>query len=194
MPRGRQRTDEHASLWGEYVKSREELFESATKLYDMTSRSVEMRMAFFEKLVLVAAGSFALTFTFLSYLRGHLAPGNVIQGLGYLKVGWGMMLICILSAGLHNVHQNNRLDKFSDLISSVIIFSRKAEVFKAVSKLNVKTDAMDPDKTITKLNDLTDQMAVSSRYARAVGSVSILSIAIAFVMLFIFALKNVSSV
>jgi hypothetical protein len=105
-----------------------------------------------------------------------------------------MMLICILSAGLHNVHQHNHLDKFSDLISRVIIFSRKAALFTAVFKLNVRTDAMDTDKTSTKLNALTDQMAVSSRYARMVASVSILSIEVAFVMLFIFALKNVSSV
>lgn len=56
----------------------------------------EMRISFFDKLILLSSGTFALSLTMLGSLHSHAASGNPLVGIGYLKRAWVLMLVSIL--------------------------------------------------------------------------------------------------
>lgn len=70
---------------------------------DRTIKLTEQRIGFFEKLIILDAGTFALTLTFLGALSSHI-PRPVPTGihLSLMYWGWILLLISILFSWVHN--------------------------------------------------------------------------------------------
>jgi hypothetical protein len=81
--------------------SREELDE-LHHIADRCEKVVEMSIAFHERLLLIAVGSFAFTLTFLAYLRRSELHGSPIHGVGLLYSAWVFLLLCIVLNWIHN--------------------------------------------------------------------------------------------
>jgi len=76
-----------APLYEEWSRARDGMLEEVRRSVDTAIKLTEMRSGFFEKLVLLATGSFALSLTFLGSLNKH-TQGAPLAALACLKVSW----------------------------------------------------------------------------------------------------------
>jgi len=79
--------------------------------------ALERRIAFLERLIILAGGSFALTLAFVSSLHKHEAQNTRLEHVGLLETAWILMLICMGLGWLHNWYLSAALDKL--LLGSV---------------------------------------------------------------------------
>ena len=87
-----------APLYEEWSRVRDTTLEEAHQSVDRAIKLTEVRTSFFEKLILLATGSFALSLTFLGTLHRHTEQGSPLAALGCLKaasrVDIHKMLLC----------------------------------------------------------------------------------------------------
>ena len=100
-----------------YQQSRVEELHTATDRFIKVS---EMRISFYERLILLAGGSFALSLTFLGSLQRHVLQGTVFLAMGRLKWAWFLLLMCIIFSWLHNLIRCAGADQLMASTSEVL--------------------------------------------------------------------------
>lgn len=131
---------------------------------DMLVRTSTMHLSFYEKLILLAGGSFALSLTFLVSLQRHALQGVPLVAMSRLKGAWGLLLLCIVSSWLHNLIRCRIVDSamaahatFATAMQHRFIstlLARAAGLFKAMESLTTV---------------LGDSMALGSSVAHDMG-------------------------
>jgi hypothetical protein len=120
------------------------------------------------------------------------------------------MLLCILLSWLHNAHLGNSLDNYSSAATRTIFGSRFAVVQNVMTRISAEVQQSEESAKAAPFDALSSQMKQSSeeavnetrkfseqadrahQSASRMGTLAILSIEIAFVLLLIFAMKNAS--
>jgi hypothetical protein len=178
----------------ERVRQTEALLENIRQLLDNSVKIATMRTSFFEKLMLLAAGSFALTLTLLAFLRAHAAANQPLASLVYLETAWGLMLASILFGGLHNYFLCNILDKRSSSVGYQVSAARVAVAGAFLSNLGEDTSGLSEVRAQLKRVglDLSAGASQTSKVALSLGILSMCSILSSLVLLLIFTLKNSS--
>jgi hypothetical protein len=165
---------------------------AAHNVLDRSMQIATIRTNFFEKLMLLAAGSFALTLTLLAFLRTHAAPNQPLASLIYLKTAWGLMLASILFGGLHNYFTCENLDKLSYAVGgfSVDVSAARKQVFLA----NLGRDTSSMKELRVKYRQEVENQSHTAdqtqKRASILGILSMCSILSSLVLLLIFTLKN----
>jgi hypothetical protein len=75
------------------------------KTLDRLIRATEMRISFYEKLILLAGSSIALSLTFLASLQKNVHQGNFVVAFGRLKAAWILLLASTVLGWLHNFYR-----------------------------------------------------------------------------------------
>ena len=83
------------SLGEEWSRSREATVEEMHRSFDGFIKMIERRIAFFDRLILLAGGSFALSLTLVSTLHKTAQNADFVSA-GCLKAAWVLMLVCII--------------------------------------------------------------------------------------------------
>jgi hypothetical protein len=170
-----------------------------------------MRISFFEKLILLASGTFAHSLTFLSTLHSHsheMSPRPLVLGISYLKSAWVLMLVSILFSWVHNLIRTSELETlFSSIVKGVTVgrFSALQNVTKRMGNLaevheksragfdmlasQAQRSIVDAQSTFA---DFEKKYKSLSRYGMYAGVVGLLALVASFTLLLIFALKNAS--
>jgi ABC-type Fe3+-siderophore transport system permease subunit len=97
--------------------------------YSEFMKSSELPISFYEKLILLAGGSFALSLTFLAALQRHTSqnPGAAsLSAMGKLKASWVLLLICIVLSWLHNLHRFAALSNFGAIIYTNVMAQQRS--------------------------------------------------------------------
>jgi hypothetical protein len=89
------------SLGEEWSRSREATVEEMHRSLDGFIKMIERRIAFFDRLILLAGGSFALSLTLVSTLHKTAQNADFVSA-GCLKAAWVLMLFCIIFSWIHN--------------------------------------------------------------------------------------------
>src|SRR5208282_759104 len=89
------------SLGEEWSRSREATVEEMHRSFDGFIKMIERRIAFFDRLILLAGGSFALSLTLVSTLHKTAQNADFVSA-GCLKAAWVLMLVCIIFSWIHN--------------------------------------------------------------------------------------------
>jgi hypothetical protein len=195
-----------SELNAEWFALRDSMFKDAHGFRAGLENAYGMRISFFEKLILLASGTFALSLTFLSSIHGHATTGQPLVGIRYLESAWVLMLVSILFSWVHNLIRATELETlFNSIVKGVTIgrFSAMQNVTKRMANLSqahdrnrAGFDAMasqaqqsvsDAQSTFTALENNYKRLSRKGRYAGAVG---LLALVFAFTLLLIFALKN----
>ena len=88
---------------------------------DRFIKTSELRISFYERLILVASGSFALSLTFMGSLQRHASQSPALTPLlatGRLKAAWILLLMCIVFSWLHNLYRYVTMDSLSALTAT----------------------------------------------------------------------------
>jgi hypothetical protein len=152
----------------ERVRHAEAALDPFRQLLDSLMKIATMRTSFFEKLMLLAAGSFALTLTLLAFLRSHAAPNQPLASLVYLKTAWGLMLTSILFGGLHNYFVCNMLYKMSFSVANTAQMTGVAILGSFLS--DIGEDASDLSEMRAKSRKVSKDMAVSASQTQNLSS------------------------
>jgi hypothetical protein len=180
-------------------------------LADQFTKIAEMRVSYFEKIILLAGGSFALSLTFLGSLQRHNA-GSPVRALWSLELSWILLLVAIFLSWLHNRHRGFVIESLTFSVAAratsyyenqrVFLLKHAASVFKGVEipDLDLSGFFFDVSKLSTKasvdaegVRDRMGQIAVSSwTMARKLGDGAMLSIGLAFILMLCFAMRNVA--
>jgi hypothetical protein len=90
---------------------------------DRLIKTSEMRTGFYEKLILLAGGSFALSLAFLGYLHRATLHTSPLAAMARLKAAWILLLVCIVLSWLHNLHRYAAVERATltnaNLIASI---------------------------------------------------------------------------
>jgi hypothetical protein len=198
-----------ASLYEEWSCARDGMLEEVHRSLDIAIKLTEMRSGFFEKLILLATGSFALSLTFLGSLNKH-AQGTPLSALYYLKGSWVLLITCILFGWLHNLYRTASIERLSLAAIKTLTGSRFAVTQTFLSRASSifkdsQTDQVDlreffalgaaqmkelADDAVKQTQKFSDDASLVSRHADRLGSITILSIVFAFILLLIFVFKN----
>jgi small-conductance mechanosensitive channel len=198
------------SLYQEWSRGREATIEEMHRGLDGAIQAIERRIAFFDRLILLAGGSFALSLTFVSTL--HKAPAQNVHyvSVGCLKAAWVSMLLCIVFSWIHNwyrctgaenvyfaaqqrvssfQHQVNAgfADRASGLFEGVTAEDVNFGEFFALLKSYYRSESEKADSGVEQTRK--DAMAVLVR-ATWIGNLALLSVVVSFVLLLVFALRN----
>ncbi len=114
---------------------------------DRFIKTSEMRVAFYEKLILLAGGSFALSLTFLGSLHRAAAPSHPLAAMGRLETAWVLLLSCIVFSWLHNLHRYAAVDYITAANATFVsamqhtwssnLLSRAAALFRAAESPSI---------------------------------------------------------
>jgi len=198
-------------LYDEWSRARDALLEENRKIVDYAIRTTEMRTGFYDKLALLAAGSFALSLTFVASLHKHASQELPLAALGSLKAGWVLMLVCILLSWYHNLYRCASVERLSiaglqTLVGSRFVvtqtfMSRASSVFKDVKAEDVNLGEffelgaahmkqLSKD-SVEQVEKFVKDATRISRHADTLGSLALLSLIVAFILLIRFAIKNI---
>jgi hypothetical protein len=194
-----------------YEKSQVEEWHSVA---DTVIKLGQLRIAFYEKLILLAGGCFALSLTFLGLLQRHGSGNTPLVALGRLKWAWSLLLVSVVFSWLHNLYRCSEVDHV--VASSVV--SVKGLQFKAAGRLVARAAGLFRQGTESPVVGLGAAMAQVGkvfedlskkstedatefegrlkrlgRVSGVLGSLALLSIVAAFIFLVGFALKNAGS-
>jgi hypothetical protein len=180
------------------------------RIADRFIKTSEMRISFFEKLILLSGGSFALSLTFLGSLHRAALQGKPLAAMGKLETAWILLLVCIVFSWFHNLHRTAAVDIAVAANSTFInamqhkrmaqLLSRAAALFKPAETPSVGfSDGI--TMVAQALQQLSKQFQESGTdrakdfkryfYVSAVlGSLALLAILVAFSLLIEFAIKN----
>jgi hypothetical protein len=193
-----------------YEKSQVEEWHSIVDTFIKVS---ELRIAFYDKLILLSGGCFALSVTFLGLLQRN-GLGQKSLSLGRLKDAWSLLLISIIFSWLHNLYRCSEVDHLvASSIASVKGFQYKVAggiVTRAAGLFGQGTEsrvvgiadaALQVAKSLEDLStkstdEATEYVKRLSRFNRisaVLGGLALLSVIAAFIFLVAFALKNAMS-
>jgi hypothetical protein len=91
------------ALWEDSTALEKSQLADSHTAVDRFIKTSEMRISFYEKIILLAGGSFALSLTFLGSLQRHTLQSSSLTATGRLKVAWILLLGCIIFSWLHNL-------------------------------------------------------------------------------------------
>jgi hypothetical protein len=77
----------------------------SNRTVDRLIKVSELRNAFYEKIILLAGGSFALSLTFLTGLQRSMGHDSHVSARWCLELSWAFLLLCIFLSWLHNRHR-----------------------------------------------------------------------------------------
>src|SRR6266478_8910375 len=92
-----------SELNAEWFALRDSMFKDLHGFHGILENTYVMRISFFEKLILLASGTFALSLTLLSSLHSHAMSARPLVGIRYLESAWVLMLVSVLFSGVHNL-------------------------------------------------------------------------------------------
>jgi hypothetical protein len=192
----------------EWFALRDSMFKDMHGFSGGLEHNYGIRISFFEKLILLASGTFALSLTLLSSIHGHATSVQPLVGIHYLESAWVLMLVSILFSWIHNLIRATELETlFNSIVKGATVgrFSalhnvtkRMANLAQAHNRHRAGFDAMatqaqqsvsDAQSTFAALENNYKRLSRKGRYAGAVG---LLALFAAFTLLLIFALKNAS--
>jgi hypothetical protein len=182
-------------------------------LADRFTKSSELRISFYERLILLAGGSFALSLTYLGSLQRHASQNTGPVGLiaiGWLKAAWILLLACIVLSWLHNFFQCSSVDYFTAFISTNAFARRRSWESNAIRRLAILFKGMESSSAgFGSLFEIAAQVVGLSGkkqeetsqghqknlkrfYHRSIllGILALLAIALAFAFMVVFAVKN----
>jgi hypothetical protein len=177
---------------------------------DRFTKSSELRISFHEKLILLAGGSFALSFTFLGSLQRHILQGTTLVAMARLKEAWVLLLLCIVFSWLHNLLRCTAIEQLIATTSTRVtaihhswasqLANRAAALFKGMESptmgISEATSAaakasMDLSKKSNKdASEYTVKLQRQSNYSAALAGLALLSIILAFAFMLVFAVDN----
>jgi hypothetical protein len=177
---------------------------------DMLVRTSTMHLSFYEKLILLAGGSFALSLTFLVSLQRHALQGVPLVAMSRLKGAWGLLLLSIVSSWLHNLIRCRVVDNAMAANATFVtamqhkslssLFARAAGLFKAMeSPTTVLGDFMALGSTMLqstskkKIEGGAEYVKRLKRFwmvSGILGGLGLLSIILAFWFMVQFAMRN----
>jgi hypothetical protein len=191
-----------------YQQSQVEEWRNATDRFIKVS---EMRISFYEKLILLAGGSFALSLTFVGSLQRHALQGNILLAMGRLKWAWFLLLVCIVFSWLHNLYRCGAVDNLTASTARNIaamqhtwasaLMTRTSGLFKqgkesppvgfgdAVARVGEQFGEL----STKSRNDATEYVNTLRRLSLVsaiLGGLALLSIITAFAFMVVFAIKN----
>ena len=191
-----------------YQQSQVEEWRNATDRYIKVN---EMRISFYEKLILLAGGSFALSLTFVGSLQRHALQGNTLLAMGRLKWAWFLLLLCIVFSWLHNLYQWRAVDNLTAWTARNVaamqhtwassLMTRTSGLFKqgeesqpvgfgdTVALVGKRFEELSK-KTTNEATEYVNTLTRLSRVSGILGGLALLSIIIAFAFMVVFAIKN----
>lgn len=182
---------------------------------DRLIKTSELRISFYERLILVASGSFALSLTFMGSLQRHASQSPALTPLlatGRLKAAWILLLMCIVFSWLHNLYRYVTVDSLSALTATNVavkqrtwehnLVKRSAGLFKGmeasaslfsdlflvVAEYCTQLSAKQKESLPGYAKDLKRYSSVSA----VLGGLALLSIILAFSFMLVFAIRNVA--
>jgi|SRR5208282_146254 len=98
------------ALTEDFAAFQQSLVSASHAVVDRLIKTNEMRISFYEKLILLAGGSFALSLTFVGTLHRLAPQGSPLAAVGRLKAAWILLLVCIVFSWLHNLYRCAAVD------------------------------------------------------------------------------------
>ena len=199
-------------LYEEWSSARNAMLAEAQKIVDYSIRTTEMRTAFFEKIILLATGSFALSLTFVGSLHRHAAPQEApLSALRSLEAAWMLIFACIVLSWFHNLYRCASIERLSTAALQSLIASRFAVTQSFMSRTssvfkNVKAEDVNLEEffelgatymkqlskdSLEQVERFGKDATRISRQADRLGSLALLTLIVAFFLLVRFAVKNV---
>lgn len=194
-----------------YEKSQIEEWHS---IVDTFIKISQLRIAFYEKLILLSGGCFALSVTFLGLLHRNEVGQKFLFSLGRLKWAWSLLLVSIIFSWLHNLYRCSEVDH---LVASSVV-SVKGFQYKVAGGIMTRTAGLfrqGTESPVVGIADAVAQVAKSlenlskkstdeataygerlkrfNRISSVLGGLALLSVIAAFIFLVAFALKNTMS-
>jgi hypothetical protein len=186
-------------------------FDEARHIGDQFVKIAEMRISFFEKIILLAGGSFALSVTFLGSIQRHNLA-SPIRSLWVIEGAWVLLFASISTSWLHNRHGGFFVESiiFAGAASRrsyyqnqrVLLWKRAASAFESVQSPGVdlseffQTLARISAESSADADKIREQMVAAAKEttttARKLGDYALLAIAFAFLLMLIFAVRNAS--
>jgi len=207
-------TPEQFKLFTELRQDFESFFQSqvadSRAAVDMLVRTSTIHLSFYEKLILLAGGSFALSLTFLLSLQRHALQGVPLVAMSRLKGAWGLLLLCIVSSWLHNLIRCRVVDNAMAANATFVtamqhkslssLFARAAGLFKTMeSSTTILGDFMALGSTTAqgiskqKIDGGAEYVKRVKRFwmvSGILGGLGLLSIILAFWLMVQFAMRN----
>ena len=199
------------ALRKDIVTFQEKQVEGSQAAVDRFIKISEIRIAFFERLILLAGGSFALSLTFLGSLRRVALPAaSPLLAMTRLKAAWVVLLVCIVFSWLHNMYRAAAIEHAVATSASFVtamqntwtsyFLVRAAALFKGAEtpSIGFSTSVSATAQSFERISQQSkDAGALTGkgmkRYyfvAGILGSLALLSIIIAFSFMIAFAVKN----
>jgi hypothetical protein len=173
-------------------------------------KTSEMRISFYEKLILLSGGSFALSLTFLTSL--HRATLNPLASMKVLESAWILLLISIVLAWVHNLYRSAAVEQAANGNASMangvhirrisVLSTQAGNLFAAAESANPAVGLSDALKgvgehllgvfkeTIDKSAEFGETTARMCTVSGRFGALALLSVLVAFALLIVFAIKN----
>jgi hypothetical protein len=172
----------------------------------------EMRIAFHEKLILLAGGSFALSLTLLGSLQ-HETRVNSITGIRLLEIAWSLLLLSIVLSWVHNRRRfliAENLSAAATLKAMTLLHSTESLFFKRVASVfkGTETAELNLSNFFSLVSDVTAECEKQSRksteefvknsiqetrVATRLSNYALFLIFLAFLVMLLFAIKNASA-
>jgi hypothetical protein len=197
-------------LQKDYVTFQKTQIENSREAIDKFRKICEMSVAFYEKLILLAGGSFALSLTFLGSLHRASGKDGSLRDMAELELAWGFLLVAILLCWLHNFVKNTAVDRAvaasvsyitsvnhtwaSNLMTRTVGILKPAEapgttvsdIFVALGNLREAASKKALDSGAGFIKETTWHM----KLAALAGGMRLLAIIIAFCLMILFAVNN----
>jgi hypothetical protein len=176
---------------------------------DRAIKTSELRISFYEKLILLAGGSFALSLTFLGYVHRN-AQATPLLAMGRFKTAWILLLVTIIFSWLHNlsrcavvehavaassafitsVHNNSISDLFVRLAAMLKVAESPATGFSDGISDAAESIKQDGKKSLSDGSERVERFKRLYYVSSALGGIAVLSIVAAFILMIAFAIKN----
>jgi len=200
------------SLYQEWSRSRQETVDEMHRTLDGAIKIIERRIAFFDRLILLAGGTFALSLTFVSTLHKAQGQNANFVSVWSLKAAWILMLFCIVLSWLHNWYRvaeaeriylvgQKRVTGFQHEVNAGFA-NRGSSLFEGVTAEDVDFGEFynllksyfksESEKAISSVGQTFKDTKAASVRAIWLGNLALLCVVVSFVLLLVFALRNVA--
>jgi hypothetical protein len=183
---------------------------SSQTIVDRLIKTSEMRTSFYEKLILLAGGSFALSLTFLTSLHRATLQSRPLAAMGRLEAAWILLLTCIVFSWLHNLNRYAGVDHVTLANATFVtamqenwafnLLSRAAALFRTAESPSVGfsdgvTMVAHSFRLLSQKSKESGTQSVKDfrlhyNVSAVLGGLALLSIVVAFALMIVFAIKN----
>ncbi len=177
---------------------------------DRFIKTSELRTSFYEKLILLAGGSFALSLTFLGSLHRAALQGRPLAAMGRLEAAWILLLACIVFSWLHNLHRYTAVDHATSANAALVtaihhtwasnLLSRAAALFRAAESPSVgfsdgvtmvaQSFRLLSQRTKESGGERIKDFKTHYHASAVLGGLALVSIIAAFALMIVFAIRN----